>query len=176
MIFYQTPNRPTPHITDWGVSTVWQVGAPDQRAPFWFHDGEVVCRSISAACSRVFIKVVSPEPARIACYGFAIHRAGFARTMSPRKLSREVNILHRTGRCARHFLAYETVYYAYRSERCTCVCCPERSCLFLLCPSVLFLFCQPARWFFIYFLESKYILMLPLLYNVRAVLVEGRFV
>ena len=28
-------------------------------------------------------------------------------------------MLHRTGRCTRHFLAYETVCYAYRSERCT---------------------------------------------------------
>ena len=38
---------------------------------------------------------------------------------SPSKLSRGVKIVHRAGRCARHFLAYETVCYAYRSERCT---------------------------------------------------------
>jgi len=31
-----------------------------------------------------------------------------------------------------------------------CVCCLERSGLFLLCPSVLFLFCQPAPWFFFF--------------------------
>ena len=43
-----------------------------------------------------------------------MRRAGFARTIEVR-----VKVLHRTGRCARHFLAYETVCYAYRSERYT---------------------------------------------------------
>ena len=43
MFFYQTPGRPTPHITDRGVSTVtlgWVV-APNQRASFRFHDAVV---------------------------------------------------------------------------------------------------------------------------------------
>ena len=41
------------------------------------------------------------------------------------KLSREVEIYHCRGRCARHFLAYETVCYAYRSERCTVYAVPS---------------------------------------------------
>ena len=37
-----------------------------------------------------------------------------------------------------------------------CACCPERSGLFILCPSVLLHFCKPAPWFhFSFFFKIK---------------------
>ena len=52
--------------------------------------------------------------------------AGFARTNEVwASCPREVKVLHRTGRCARHFLAYETGCYADRSERCTAYAVPS---------------------------------------------------
>ena len=100
----------------------WVGRSPyNQRAPFGFHDG-VVCRSISAGCSRVLIiRVVSRTIMGVSytSRGLRPHNS------SPRKLSREVKMLHRTGRCARHFLAYETVCYAYRPERCTVYAVPS---------------------------------------------------
>ena len=52
--------------------------------------------------------MLSPEPARIVGVSYA-SRGLRAHNLSPRKLSREVKILNRTGRCVRHFLAYEAV-------------------------------------------------------------------
>ena len=80
--------------------TLEQVGAPNQRAPFGMHDG-VVCRSTSAGCSRVVIKVSKNCKNRL--IGFPIHRAGFALTICPRELSRAVKTSHRGERRTRRF-------------------------------------------------------------------------
>ena len=94
--------------------TLVQVGATSLRAELRFHD-RVVCRSVSVGCSCVFsfVKVFSQVRVSYTSRGLRPHNS------SPLKLSRGVKILNSTGRCARHFVAYETVWYAHRSERCT---------------------------------------------------------
>ena len=80
---------------------------------------------------------------------------------SPCKLSRDVQILHRTGRCARHFLAYETGCYADRSERCTAYAVPSAqvSCVQAFSSS----FANLQLDFFFFFLRIKVYLMLTIL-------------
>ena len=70
--FFQTPGRPTPHITDRGVNTVtvgW-VGDLNQRIPLRIHDGGIIdfCRSMSAEGSHTsWLSMpigMTPVPAR----------------------------------------------------------------------------------------------------------------